>query len=326
MSTKGSLAFRNLSCTLRVPLSTPRRRVGTSGLPRVFSASQPLTDIITSTTNSYVKHCCKLRSSRAYREESASVLVVGDTPIQEIASHTTIKTLFLAPDVDQLSGITASCTLRVSEPVLKKLSCLETVSGLKAVAEVDTPPTADFIQDYQPGQIQRLLALERVQDPGNLGSLLRTAAGLGWDGVFLLPGCCDPFNDKALRASRGAAFKLPIGVGDWQGIDRIADYHNLTCFGAEPHESAADEDLPKESNNSGSNMEVVSVPRGLCVVLGNEGQGLSEEALSRCRPLTIPMAGRMESLNVSHAGAILMFALSEGSAGVMESLKHQTQG
>ena len=51
-----------------------------------------------------VKHCCKLRSSRAYREESASVLVVGSTPIQEIASHTTVKTLFLAPDVDQLPG------------------------------------------------------------------------------------------------------------------------------------------------------------------------------------------------------------------------------
>ncbi|BDA40750.1 probable rRNA methyltransferase 3, mitochondrial [Coccomyxa sp. Obi] len=212
----GPLAFRNLPCTPRVPVSTPKRRVVTSGLPRVFCASQPLTDTITSTTNSYVKHCCKLRSSRAYREESASVLVVGSTPIQEIAGHTTIKTLFLAPDVDQLPGIAATCTLRVSEPVLKKLSCLETVAGLKAVAEVDTPPTADFVENYQPGQIQRLLALERVQDPGNLGSLLRTAAGLGWDGVFLLPGCCDPFNDKALRASRGAAFKLPIGVGDWQ--------------------------------------------------------------------------------------------------------------
>ena len=106
-------------------------------------------------------------------------------------------------------------------------------------------------------------------------------------------------------------------------MDCIAAYHNLTCFGAEPHDSTAEEDLPKEGDSS--NKEALSGPRGLCVVLGNEGQGLSGEALSRCRPLTIPMAGRMESLNVSHAGAILMFALSEGSAQVIQNLKQYTQ-
>ncbi|KAK9916932.1 hypothetical protein WJX75_008939 [Coccomyxa subellipsoidea] len=199
-----------------------------------------------------------------------------------------MKTLFLAPDIDQLPDVTANKTLRVSEPILKKLSSLESVSGLKAVAE---------------------------------GSLIRTAAGLGWDGVYLLPGCCDPFNDKALRASRGAAFKLPIAIGNWQGIDQIADHHNLACFGAEPHHSA-EEDLPETRASSD---EISSGHRGLCLVLGNEGQGLSEDAQSRCQPLTIPMAGRMESLNVSHAGAILMFALSDGAGQVIESLRHHTK-
>jgi TrmH family RNA methyltransferase len=171
--------------------------------------------------------------------------------------------------------------------------------------------------------------------------------------ALLGTGCCDPFNDKALRASRGAAFKLPIAIGNWQvrnplaiaaciwhvclafqndlsldicfyvwqGIDQIADHHNLACFGAEPHHSA-EEDLPETRASSD---EISSGHRGLCLVLGNEGQGLSEDAQSRCQPLTIPMAGRMESLNVSHAGAILMFALSDGAGQVIESLRHHTK-
>ncbi|EIE26630.1 hypothetical protein COCSUDRAFT_46165 [Coccomyxa subellipsoidea C-169] len=82
------------------------------------------------------------------------------------------------------------------------------------------------------------------------GSLMRTAAGLGWDGVYLLPGCCDPFNDKALRASRGAAFKLPIAVGDWQGLGQIAEHHNLTCFGAEPHDNTEKGPLAARSSSN----------------------------------------------------------------------------
>lgn len=106
-----------------------------------------------------------------------------------------------------------------------------------------------------------------------------------------------------------------------QDFDRIVEHHNLTCFGAEPH----DEGDGHVQDGSSGNGETGTGPCGLCLVLGNEGQGLSAEALSRCRSLTIPMAGRMESLNVSHAGAILMFALSDGAGQVIDSLKLHTQ-
>ena len=69
--------------------------------------------------------------------------------------------------------------------------------------------------------MERLLALEGVQDPGNMGTLLRSAAAFGWDGVHLLAGCCDPFNDKALRASRGAAFKVPLSRGGWTQLQQV---------------------------------------------------------------------------------------------------------
>jgi hypothetical protein len=84
--------------------------------------------------------------------------------------------------------------------------------------------------------LTRLLALEGVQDPGNLGTLLRTACAFGWDAVLLLPGCCDPYNDKALRASRGAAFKLPVAVATagWPELLELAAGHGMKLIAAEP--------------------------------------------------------------------------------------------
>jgi RNA methyltransferase, TrmH family len=62
-----------------------------------------------------------------------------------------------------------------------------------------------------------------VQDPGDLGTLLRTAAAFGWQAVWLLPGCCDPFNDKAVRASKGATFKVPLVQGDWEQLQQVGE-------------------------------------------------------------------------------------------------------
>ena len=66
--------------------------------------------------------------------------------------------------------------------------------------------------------LDRVLVLDRIQDPGNLGTILRTASGLGWTGIFLLNGCCDPFNDKSIRAARGAAWNLKLCEGDWSHL------------------------------------------------------------------------------------------------------------
>lgn len=78
------------------------------------------------------------------------------------------------------------------------------------------------------------IILLRFQDPGNLGTLIRTATAFGWDGVFLLDGCCDPFNGKALRASRGGSLKLPVIEGSWESLKHLINAQGLRCYSGQP--------------------------------------------------------------------------------------------
>lgn len=142
------------------------------------------------------------------------------------------------------------------------------------------------------------------------GTLLRTAVALGWDACFMLPGCCDPFNDKALKAGRGAAFKLPMAQGTWSDLKEALDRQEMQCYGATPDKT--EPETGKQLLTDPTRMpeqQGATRTQPLCIILGSEGQGLSKTAMAASKPLAIPMSGVMESLNVSQAGAILMFAL-----------------
>lgn len=143
------------------------------------------------------------------------------------------------------------------------------------------------------------------------GTLLRTAVALGWDACFMLPGCCDPFNDKALKAGRGAAFKLPMAQGNWSDLEQVLEMHEMQCFGASPNKTGS---VTGQTEPTSIPEQARAASQPLCIILGSEGQGLSKTAVAASRPLAIPMSGAMESLNVSQAGAILMFALGGRTA------------
>jgi TrmH family RNA methyltransferase len=166
----------------------------------------------------------------------------------------------------------------------------------------------------------RLLALEGVQDPGNLGTLLRTAAAFGWQGAWLLPGCADPFGAKAVRAARGAQLRSPLVTGPGAGWDALAAFaaeNNAKLVAAalpgQVKRKEKDDDGGDDGGDNGTNANA----NAIVLVLGSEGQGLSAEALRRCdASLSVPMVeGAMESLNVAVAGGVLMFALGSGGGG-----------
>ncbi len=223
--------------------------------------------------------------------------------------------------------VSGARVVAVTESVMSKLTGLESVGPATAAAEVELPAHADF-ETWRPGSLRRLLALERCQDPGNLGTLLRTALALGWDGAFLLPGCADPFNDKAMRAGRGACFKLPVASGTLEDWRRISEHHGLARVAADlDRRSGGALGDKNENGNSrrdggGRSGDVAALddPR-VSLVLGSEGQGVSDEALAACESnVTVPMLGDMESLNVAAAGAILMWALSGGAGALTADL------
>ncbi|KAF5738043.1 TRNA/rRNA methyltransferase family protein [Tripterygium wilfordii] len=147
----------------------------------------------------------------------------------------------------------------------------------------------------------RILVLDGIQDPCNVGNLIRSAVTFRWGGVFLLPGCCDPFNEKALRASQGASFQLRIVSGSWNDLEALENEFQLQMLAG--HSDSDGEMRRLSSLSQGFTESVVDVP--LCFVLGSEGLGLSEKSRQKCELVSIPMAGKFESLYVSVAGGIL---------------------
>lgn len=171
----------------------------------------------------------------------------------------------------------------VSEPLMKSLSDTETPQGILAVLEHNQLPIPD-----SPNFI---LIPDQIRDPGNLGTLLRTAAAAGVQAVLLPPETTDAFAPKVVRSGMGAHFHLPIQPMRWEKIRRetqglqiyLADMDGVSCWETE-------------------------LQSPLALIVGNEAEGASEEARELAtQKISIPMSGDMESLNAGVAGSVLMF-------------------
>ncbi|MEE9208374.1 MAG: RNA methyltransferase [Gemmatimonadota bacterium] len=174
---------------------------------------------------------------------------------------------------------------RVPEKELESLADAATPQGV--LAAVPIPNTA------WPDSATSVLVLDRVQDPGNVGTLLRTAEALGLDGVAVLRGTADPWGPKALRAAAGSTFRLPLRVGTWPEVGGQLSGDGFEIWVAE----ASGESL----------MRSEPMPEKLALVLGNEGEGVDSEILAAgVRKVAVSLVGGAESLNVAAAGAILM--------------------
>ena len=179
--------------------------------------------------------------------------------------------------------IRAKKSYLVTEEILQKIGGLGNIEGV--FAEVDLPvPQSVEGKNY-------ILILDQIQDPGNLGTLLRTALALGWEGVIATPGTVDFFNDKALRASQGAIFRLPFSIKTPEEILAWRESRNIPIW-------VADAKAPSCSKSTFSSP--------LALVLSHEGQGVRKWAKS-FHSISIPLQNNVESLNVAAAGAILLY-------------------
>ena len=255
-------------------------------------------ETITSRDNARVKHACRLAASASCRRAEGLFFAEGRKLCCELAKGAALETLFYtaaaAQKCPELAALPGEHFL-VEEHVADKLAGVQAHQGVFGVFR--TP--AHSLDELAPGG--RYLALERVQDPGNVGTLLRSAAAFGFDGVILSEGCASPFAPKTLRASRGAAVRLPVlETGPMPGAVAALRAKGITCLAAALYNS-------KPLSQAASRY-----PGGVCVVIGSEGQGLTEETIAACdAAVRIPMTDRVESLNAGIAGSILLWHFRE---------------
>jgi len=183
--------------------------------------------------------------------------------------------------------------LEVSERDFESAATTESPQGILAIAEV---PDSSLGSLALPPRA-RLLVLDGVQDPGNAGSMLRTAAALGASATLAAPGTVDLWNAKVVRSAMGALFHYPALQLSWDALDSLLADTGIPLWGADA---------------AGQPIETIAPPTSVALVVGNEGAGLSDEARARCERLVgISIEPRIESLNVAVAAGILLHHFRE---------------
>ena len=258
-------------------------------------------EIITSVNNQHVKDVANLKQKK-YRTETGTFFAEGLRAVTEAVQYADVADLFFIKTEERKlneiiktaeeKGVRLYC---VDEKVMAKLSDTKTPQGVLTVIKMPE----DSLQKLRPGTASDnnapVIILDRVQDPGNLGTIIRTADAVGALGIILLEGCVDAFSPKVVRASMGSLFHLPV-------IQDVFPEEVLTwCYrhGYEPAATAL---------KNAQNMYKADLSKKMAFIFGNEANGVAEELQAAAETrLFIPMAGQAESMNVAMAAGIILF-------------------
>ncbi len=249
---------------------------------------------ITSRDNERVKYACHVAESAAFRAAEGLLFAEGRRLCLDLAQSLRCAMVFVTQPCLAALGPDAPLVqdaLIVADSVAQKLACAQSPQGLFCLFE--TPRAALADADAGKG----VLVCERLQDPANVGAILRSAAGLGFGGAVLAEGCADPFSPKALRAGMGAQAHLPVVCG--QSLSAAAAF--LKDKGAMLLAAALQDAVP---------LAAAGAKPPFALLVGNEGAGLSAQALAAAdKRVCIPMQNGVESLNAAAAAAVMMYAL-----------------
>lgn len=257
--------------------------------------------VITSRKNDAVKRFREVFRDKSLRDAENIFAVEGDHLCGElaaagytiIAAAVTERAREKYPETASALAQKANELSVISEDIAEYISDTKAPQGLFALAQ-----KPDIYGGFSGAQ--RLVLLDGVQDPGNVGTMIRTAEALGFDGAVLSPECADIWSPKSLRASMGSILRLPcISCGLAQMIAELQS-GGFVVYGAMLDDTAA-------------RLGEVRFPERAAAVIGSEGRGISPETASACdRGLYIPITGA-ESLNAAAAAAMIMWELSKRS-------------
>ena len=248
---------------------------------------------ITSRNNPKIKYACSLKNAR----ETAFVLAEGLRLCRDAAENgIAISTCFLTEKMYQSGECAAileasQASFLIEQSVSEKLAETKNPQGIFCICQ--KPQLSCEIDSSG-----KYLLLEQVRDPGNFGTMVRTAEAFGLSGILACD-CCDAFSAKAMRASMGAVFRFPVIEIEQEEAflrDIVGKGMNLYCAVVES--AAAD-------------VGTLARQQGIITAVGNEANGLSRETLALGTPVTIHMAGRAESFNVSQAATVIMYEMAK---------------
>ena len=250
---------------------------------------------ISSRQNPIIKEVVKLKSSAA-RRECGLHIAEGERLLHEAAAHGLEALFALEAFIEKhpWAEESAKQTFIVTEPVLEALCDTKTPQG--ALATVKTPPMA--VPETYPEGLG--VVFENIADPGNVGTMIRTADAIGASFV-LLSGCADAFSPKVVRASMGSVYHLPLYEGDavTELIKLKAQSFTLIAGHLQGSET-----IPAPGKNA-------------ALVIGSEARGISDEAAALCTLFRLRMDGRAESLNAAVAAGIMMYLLSSAQTAAL---------
>lgn len=236
---------------------------------------------ITSRNNQKVKYVSSLKDKKVRSEENVFVsegkktfeLALEKGLVKEVFTYKKMK---LPNEIDQYI---------VSEEVMKKISSQVNPEGVLFIAKK---------MDYQDASFNKVVYLDNINDPGNLGTIIRTASALGFDAVVVSDSSCDIYNPKVIASSKGSLFTIPVMNGS---LKHFSDSHFIIVSSLE--------------DNSINLNEFTNNHQKFVLVLGNESHGVSEETLSYADAVVKIPISNIESLNVAVASAILMYEINK---------------
>lgn len=236
--------------------------------------------IITSLNNPTIKEISKLKNKK-YRDLTNTYLVEGDHLVEEAYKNNLLIKIILLEDTICNYDIEK---IYVTKEVMKKLTELDTPNKIIGIVKKNTPlPIGN-----------KILILDNIQDPGNLGTIIRSSVAFDIDTIVLSPNTVDIYNPKVIRSTQGMIFYTNIITLELKEFINEIKTKNYTIFGT--------------NVRNGKNIKEITLPEKFALVLGNEGQGVSKEIESLCDDnIYIKMSLKCESLNVSVATSILLY-------------------
>lgn len=256
---------------------------------------------ITSAENPKIKLYKKLTESKKFRRENRLFTLEGERLIADAAAENApVRTVFVTRTYSEKRGETLPFpedteTFLITDEIGRKISSTDNAQGIFALCgTLDKPSVSDIIKSGG-----RYVLLYSIQDPGNLGTIIRTADALGMNGVFLC-GCCDLYNPKAVRSTMGSLFRVNAAEAPFEEVFPLLEKNGVPTYAAVVEGDAV----------SVANCDFSS---GGTVLIGNEGNGLPREISEMCgERITIKMRGNVNSMNAAMAAGIIMWELSKG--------------